>query len=317
MMGSCMDMQAGWKNIRIGVLMGGASSEREISLRSGHAVLEALLSKGLNAFAVELSNHPYDWSEQIIAAKLEQAFIALHGTYGEDGCIQGLLEILRIPYTGSGVLASSICMHKGLTKSLLAQHHLPTPVDVPLEHGVPVSFPVFVKPVAEGSSVGLHLVADVAQWHALGLQDTSMWLIESCVLGKEIAVSVLNGKALDLVEITPKSGLYDFDSKYTAGATEYHCPARLSDALTMRCQHLAERAVEALGCIGAPRVDLIVPESGEPVILEVNTIPGMTVTSLLPKAAAREGLSFADLCIAILQGVSLAYKPHRRSGEEK
>jgi len=306
----------GLKAIRIGVLMGGASSEREISLRSGHAVLEALLSKGLNAFAVELSKHPHDWSEQIIAAKVERAFIALHGTYGEDGCIQGLLEILRIPYTGSGVLASSVCMHKALTKSILAQHHLPTPVDVPLENGVPVSFPVFVKPVAEGSSVGLHHVADAAQWHALALSDTSAWLIESCVVGKEIAASVLNGKALALVEIAPKSGLYDFESKYTAGATEYYCPARLSDEVKARCQDLAERAVAVLGCIGAPRVDLIVPESGEPVILEVNTIPGMTSTSLLPKAAAREGLGFADLCMAILQDAMLAYTPHSRTGKE-
>lgn len=298
------------KNKRIGVLMGGASSEREISLRSGSAVLNALQSQGLNVFALELSNNSKEWAEQIQAAKVEVAFIALHGTYGEDGCIQGLLEILQIPYSGSGVMASAMCINKALTKAILAQYHLPTPQDVPLMDGVPADFPVFVKPIAEGSSVGLHRVENAAQWHALGLKNIQSLLIEQVVAGKEIAVSVLHGRALPPVEIAPKSGLYDFASKYTAGATEYFCPARLPETQLTLCRDMAAHAVKVLGCKGAPRVDLIAKDDGSVVILEVNTIPGMTATSLLPKSASKAGLGFTELCLEILQGVTFNVDPY-------
>lgn len=286
---------------KIAVLMGGSSSEREISLRSGKAVVAALQSKGVDAVAVELSTDTTVWYHQIQEVGADLVFIALHGTYGEDGCVQGLLETMNVPYTGSDVLASSLCMNKRLTKALLAQHGVRTPTTVQVENGVPVRFPVFVKPVAEGSSVGLHLVNSVDEWNALKLVDLNDWLIEECVVGMELAVGVLNGRALPAVEIAPKSGMYDFESKYTKGATDYFCPARLSAERHAQCQAIAEKAIAILGCSGAPRADLIVPETGEPVLLEVNTIPGMTETSLLPKAAAEIGINFQDLCIEILR----------------
>lgn len=289
----------------IAVLMGGASSEREISLRSGAAVFAALKQQGLDVVAVDLVLNTKLWHRQIKDSQAEVAFIALHGTYGEDGCIQGLLESMQIPYTGSDVLASALCMDKRLTKSVLQIAGVKTPRNVILKDRVPTSYPVFVKPVAEGSSVGLHYVKDAAEWLALGIQDTKQWLIEDCVLGMEVAVGVLNGKALTPVEIEPKSGRYDFESKYTVGATDYYCPARLSTACKQKCMEIAEQAVAVLGCSGAPRADLIVPKHGEPVLLEVNTIPGMTATSLLPKAAAEMGISFEALCVAIVETAQL------------
>jgi len=290
-------------HMRIAVLMGGASSEREVSLRSGAAIFEALNHAGLDVVCVDLSEHPQTWSQQIKESNADIAFVALHGTYGEDGCVQGVLETMRIPYTGSDVLVSALCMHKKLTKSVLASEGVVTPSDVILNDGVPVSFPVFVKPVSEGSSVGLHYVEDRKGWIDLNIQDTQTWLVESCVLGVEVAVSVLNGKALMPVEVAPKSGMYDYASKYTQGATDYYCPARLAVERLNQCQIISEKVVRILGCKGTPRVDLIVPEQGEPVVLEVNTIPGMTVTSLLPKAAAECGVSFEMLCMRILESV--------------
>ena len=283
------------------VLMGGCSSEREISLRSGQAVFTALQAQGLDVAALDLSVDTSLWATQIQAAKPDVVFIALHGTFGEDGCIQGLLETMHIPYTGSDVLVSALCMNKTLTKAVLQQAGVKTPTTLPLQDGLPVSFPVFVKPNAEGSSVGLHYAADAAAWQALDLAADTPWLIEQCVVGMEVAVSVLNGKALPPVEVAPKSGVYDIASKYTSGATDYFCPARLSEAQLSMCKVIAEKAIATLGCKGTPRVDLIVPVDGEPVLLEVNTIPGMTATSLLPKSAAQVGMDFSALCVAILQ----------------
>ncbi len=290
---------------RIAVLMGGSSSEREISLRSGQAVFLALLKTGLDVVAVDLGLDSHAWHAQIEAAEASVAFIALHGTYGEDGCVQGLLETMKIPYTGSGVLASALCMNKKLTKALLQHAGVTTPQSAVMIDGLPQSFPVFVKPVAEGSSVGLHYVKDKASWLDLNIQDLDHLLVEECVSGVEVAVSVLNGEALPVVEIAPKSGMYDFESKYTKGATDYYCPARLPESQTRLCMDIAIHAVAILGCNGAPRVDLIVPASGRPVLLEVNTIPGMTETSLLPKSAAQVGMNFPELCVEILQSAKL------------
>ena len=281
---------------RIAVLMGGASAEREISLRSGQAVFEALSGLGMDVVAVDLSEDTTLWMRQIQGARADVAFIALHGTYGEDGCIQGMLDILHLPYTGSGVAASAVCMNKRITKCVLDDMGIRTPEDVSIKDGQPLSYPVFVKPVSEGSSVGLHYVEHKAAWDKLHLDSLDDWLIESCVVGVEVAVAVVNGQAMPPVEVAPKSGIYDFASKYTAGATDYHCPARLSESQSEQCQRIAEQAVTAVGCAGAPRVDLIVPDAGEPVVLEINTIPGMTATSLLPKAAAEAGIGFAQLC---------------------
>ncbi|MDX8388665.1 MAG: D-alanine--D-alanine ligase [Ghiorsea sp.] len=292
-------------NQRIAVLMGGCSSEREISLRSGQAVFEALQSKGLEVLAVDLSGDSKTWQAQIEQSNADLVFIALHGTYGEDGCIQGLLETMNIPYTGSDVLSSALCMNKKLSKVVMEAEGIITPQSAILKDGAPASYPVFVKPVAEGSSVGLHYVENEAAWSVLDLQNDAYWLVEACVTGVEVAVGVLNGKALPPVEVAPKSGMYDFASKYTAGATNYYCPARLTKEKIKQCMSIAEKSVVVLGCKGAPRVDLIVPSAGSPVVLEVNTIPGMTATSLLPKAAAEVGVDFPALCVAILESVDL------------
>lgn len=291
---------------RIGVLMGGASSEREISLRSGRAVLAALTHLGLDAVGLDLRE---DWVTQIRAAELDTAFIALHGTWGEDGCVQGLLEIMRIPYTGSSVTASGLCMHKLLCKAVLQRAGIKVPVDIPIEADGPLRYPVIVKPVEEGSSVGLHRLSNVDDWRALGITDSSGWMAEMPVKGVEVAVAVLNGEALPPVEVEPKSGVYDYASKYTTGATEYFCPARLPAETLGLCMRRSELAVQVTGCKGAPRVDIIVADGGEPVVLEINTIPGMTETSLLPKSAAAAGIDFDQLCLRMLQSAALHVQP--------
>jgi len=288
----------------VGVLMGGRSAEREISLKSGAAVLRALQAAGVDAIGLDLSG---DWAGEIAAAGIDRAFIALHGTLGEDGCVQGLLETMRIPYTGSGVTASALCMDKALSKQVLNHAGLQTPVSIPIGANGPARYPVFIKPVAEGSSIGLHHVTTAAEWQALGLCKADGWMAEMPVRGREIAVSVLNGEALMPVEVAPRSGVYDYASKYTAGATDYFCPARLPAETLRYCMDRAEQAVAAAGCSGAPRVDMIVPDGGEPVILEINTIPGMTETSLLPKAAAAAGIGFESLCLRILGSARLQY----------
>jgi len=289
---------------RTGVLMGGCSGEREVSLRSGAAVLAALQAAGIDAVGIEL--HKQDWAEQIRAAAIDVAFIALHGTLGEDGCVQGLLEIMGIPYTGSHVMASALCMNKRLCKQVLDQQGLVTPVEIRIEATGPERYPVFVKPVAEGSSIGLHQVHSEQEWLALHIDDSRQWMAEMPVHGVEVAVSVLAGEALMPVEVAPASGVYDYVSKYTAGATAYYCPARLPAETLRYCMQVAERAVAAVGCVGAPRVDIIVGSGGEATILEINTLPGMTETSLLPKAAAAAGIDFQTLCLRILDTASLA-----------
>jgi len=288
----------------VGVLMGGLSSEREISLRSGAAVLASLQRSGVDAVAVELGeNGP----ERLLASNIECAFIALHGTWGEDGCVQGMLEMMSIPYTGSGVTASALCMNKRLCKDVLSRHGLHTPVDIPLQSDGPLRYPAIVKPVSEGSSVGLHHLTSVAAWQALKIDNVQDWMAEMPVKGPEVAVAVLNGEALPPVEVAPHSGVYDFQSKYTPGSTDYFCPARLPAETLRHCMEVAETAVAVTGCKGAPRVDMIVSDGGQAVILEVNTIPGMTETSLLPKAAAEAGINFDHLCLQILEHAGLEH----------
>jgi len=296
---------------RVGVLMGGISSEREISLKSGRAMLEALLTKNVAAFGIDLNG---DWVEQLRETEMDVAVIALHGRWGEDGCVQGLLEILQIPYTGSGVMASALCMHKRLCKAILEKEGIKTPIDIPIMKDGPIRYPVIVKPVAEGSSVGLHMLECADDWRALSIDDAGEWMAEIPVKGVEVAVSVLNGKALPPVEVSPKSGVYDFDAKYTHGATDYFCPARLPAETLGLCMRRAEQAVIVSECLGAPRVDMIVADGGEPAVLEVNTVPGMTETSLLPKAALAAGIDFPDLCLRMLNAARLD-APKLHAGE--
>jgi D-alanine-D-alanine ligase len=312
------------KNRKIGVLMGGLSSEREISLQTGEAVLAALQARGYHAVPVFVDR---DVDLVLRQQGIEVAFLALHGRYGEDGCIQGLLEVLGIPYTGSDVLASALAMHKGKAKELFRLHNLPTPAyyllgsdrehDVIDAHG-DFGFPCVVKPVREGSSVGVAVCETPAEFVAAcerAFCFDGEVLVERYIAGQEVSVAILGDRALGAVEISPRDGFYDYGHKYTRGATDYIIPPRLSPERYRGILTQALRAHLALGCSGATRVDMMVSESGNEYLLEVNTLPGMTRTSLLPKIADAAGLSFEDLCDAILRGAALSGK--RRNGDRR
>lgn len=300
------------KSRKIAVLMGGLSGEREVSLRTGHAVLKALLENGCNAVAVDAGK---ELPKQLLTAGAELAFICLHGRYGEDGTVQGLLEMMRIPYTGSGVMSSSMAMDKLVTKQILLYNEISTPGYVVFRAGEEQPrllercrhFPLVVKPAREGSTIGISIVHDRAQLQA-GLQDALRYddliLIEDFIRGDEVTVSVLNGTVLPIIKIVPKSGFYDYESKYTPGKTEYILPAPLDAVLYRRLQETSLAACRALSCRGAVRVDFMVRDR-EFFCLELNTIPGMTETSLLPKAAAQAGLPFNELVMQILEDVAL------------
>jgi len=309
---------------RIGVLLGGLSSERDVSLRTGEAVLAALAARGHDAVPIYVDR---DVDVALRQERVDIAFIALHGRWGEDGCIQGLLETLGIPYTGSDVLASALAMHKGKAKELFRLHNLPTPayytlteddaVDVLGVHG-DFGFPCVVKPIREGSSVGIAICASADELvpaieRALCFDDEVV--VERFIAGREVSVAVLDDRALGAVEIAPRSGFYDYGNKYTTGATDYFVPPRLSPERYRGVLAQALRAHTALGCRGATRVDMIVSDSGNEFILEVNTVPGLTPTSLLPKIADTAGISFGELCEMMLASASLATR--RGRGERR
>ena len=296
---------------KIGVLMGGLSSEREISLRTGSAILTALKERGYQAVALDVER---TIAEQLRSAAIDVAFIALHGMLGEDGAIQGLLEIMGIPYTGSGVFASALAMNKVAAKKIFVYHKLPTPafhavyVD---EAGcaeealskITLSYPVIIKPSEEGSTIGVTIVQRqeelLSAIRAAGRYGKEI-LVEEFISGREITVGILDDQALPIIEIIPRNGFYDFQAKYQKGETAYLFPEWLSAAQEQEIKALARDAFQALGCCGAARVDFMVNRDSRPFILEINTIPGMTETSLLPKAAARAGIAFADLVEKIL-----------------
>jgi D-alanine-D-alanine ligase len=296
---------------RIGVLMGGSSAEREVSLKTGAAVSLALEEAGHDVARIELGKGA-DWVDAIRNAKIDVAFLALHGRLGEDGCIQGLLEVLGIPYTGSSVMASAVAMDKLKSKELFRLHNVPTPpyyvfdralADIEEVHGS-FGFPVVAKPRREGSSFGISKAQNPAELaraiEAAQRYDRSV-LVERFIKGKEISVGILNGRVLGAIEIAPKTGMYDYHSKYTPGMTEYFMPARLEPTRYRGVLNLAERAAEALDTTGAVRVDVLVTEGQNEYVLEVNTLPGMTPTSLLPKIANAAGYGFGDLCVAIVE----------------
>ncbi len=300
------------KNKRIAVLMGGLSAEREISLKTGRAVLTALLENGFDAVPIDVGR---DLPEQLRTADAEMAFICLHGRYGEDGTVQGLLEMMQIPYTGSGVMSSSMAMDKVITKQILLYHEIATPGFVAYRDGDDLAvlrercrhFPLVVKPAREGSTIGISIVHDRTQLEtglAEALKHDDLILVEDFIQGDEVTVSVLNGEPLPIIKIVPKSGFYDYASKYTPGQTEYLLPAPLDAVLYHRLQSVSVAACQALSCRGAARVDFMVRER-EFFCLEVNTIPGMTETSLLPKAAAEAGISFNELVMQILEDANL------------
>jgi D-alanine-D-alanine ligase len=298
-----------WLNKRIGVLMGGVSREREISLKTGAAILQALQKGGYQAVGIEVSS---DIVKRLLQERIDVAFIALHGRWGEDGTVQGLLELLRVPYTGSGVLASALAMHKIKAKEIFLFHGIPTPEFItPQEGGLeepPFPPPWVVKPASEGSTIGVGIVMDRE-----GLEGTvrdargydQQVLIEQFIEGKELTVGVLKGESLPVIEIAPRGGFYDYQAKYSPGMTEYLCPAPISEEKQQEVQGLSLKAYHALGCNGCARVDLRLSEHGEVFVIEVNTVPGMTETSLVPKAAAQVGISFLQLVEVILNEASL------------
>jgi D-alanine-D-alanine ligase len=308
-------------NRKIGVLFGGLSGERDVSVRTGEAILNALRSKGYDASGIFVDR---DIDLVLRQTHIDVAFLALHGRYGEDGCVQGLLEVLGIPYTGSNVLASALAMNKAKAKEIFRLHNLPTAPsylaeadsgeDIIDSHGS-FGFPVVVKPVGEGSSLGVRVARDELELEAAieeALRFDDDVLVERFIEGKEISVAVLDGKPLGAIEIVPRRGFYDFHNKYASGRSDYHFPARLSPERYRSVLRLASLAHDALGCDGATRVDLIASERGNEVLLEVNTLPGLTPTSLLPRIAHGAGMSFEDLVEEILNGARLRAHGHRR-----
>jgi D-alanine-D-alanine ligase len=287
------------QKMKITVMLGGPSAEREVSLRSGAAVAKALRSLGHEVFEVDPKN-----GEFTLPVEAEVVFLALHGTFGEDGTVQRRLDELGVIYTGCDAEASRIAFDKVLTKQKCLAAGVPTAkflttgsAQTPWPKNL--QLPLVVKPVRQGSSVGLQFVERAEGWAValrIALEFDSEVLVEEKVVGRETTVGILDGKVLPVVEVRPRNGVYDQHSKYTAGATEYFCPADFDAATTRRIQAAALGAFQAIGGRDYARVDVMVRANGEPVVLEVNTLPGMTETSLLPKAAAAAGLDYAALC---------------------
>ncbi len=306
---------------KVAVLMGGMSAERDISLRSGAGVLKALQSQGVNA-------HAFDPAEQALGNLKQQgfthAFIALHGRYGEDGAVQGALELLGIPYTGSGVMASAIAMDKVMTKRVWTAMQVPTPQSVWLspEDQTPeaiakipaqLGLPLIVKPPREGSSIGMTKVTDASQMQAavaLATRYDADLLCEEFVTGEELTCPVLGSgadvRALPVVRIAAPDGMYDYNHKYFTNDVQYHCPSGLPQAVEEEIQRLVVAAYRALGCRGWGRADIMLRASDrKPFLLEMNTSPGMTDHSLVPMSARAAGIGYEDLCMLLLSHASL------------
>jgi len=302
---------------KIVVIMGGTSTEAEISRQTGNAVLKALKSKGYNAVGMEL--HPETFAEEIRQAKPAIVFNALHGKFGEDGILQGTLEMLGIPYTGSGVLASAVTMDKAASKRVFEAEGISTPKahtyhrfemkrDLATEIEKEFSLPVVVKASSQGSSIGVYIV-DNADDLAKALKEAFSYdeevLVEQFIRGKELTVAVWGNEeskeAFPIIEITTESGRYDYESKYTKGASHHIIPARVSEAKTKEIQDLAVKTFTACGCRGVARVDMMLGEDGTPYVIEVNSVPGMTELSLVPDAGRAMGVEFPELCARILQ----------------
>ncbi|NLO26808.1 MAG: D-alanine--D-alanine ligase [Actinobacteria bacterium] len=303
------------KTKTIGVLMGGLSGEREVSLRSGEKCLRALVSRGYRAVAIDAVR---DVAQQLDEAGVEVAFIALHGRFGEDGAVQGLLEMMGIPYTGSGVLASALGMNKIAAKKVVGQSGVATPdyceigMDEPASTAVArileqLDLPVMLKPVQEGSSLGVSKCRDAAGLAEAIERDRAQYgavFAERYVPGREITVGVLerNGgrQVLPILELVPEHEFYDYETKYTKGMTEFIIPARLTPETYAAAERAADTVFATIGCRGYSRVDMMVDEAGVPWFIEVNTLPGMTDTSDLPAQALAAGISYEELVETIL-----------------
>ncbi len=293
---------------RVAVMLGGLSTEREVSLDTGAAVLKALKSKGVDA-------HAWDPAEKTMAqfadAGFDRVWIALHGPGGEDGALQGALQWLDIPYTGSGVMASALAMDKVRSKHLFRARDIPTPDYAVIRSHADASlgaeqlgFPLIIKPSGQGSSVGMSKIferADLNNAVDLALQYDATALLESCITGDELTVGVLQGRALPSIRIVTPRVFYDYRAKYESDRTEYICRGTSSDAEEQSYADLAIAAFNELGCTGWGRVDFMADADGQPLVLEVNTVPGMTSHSLVPIAAKKDGIDFDELCWRILE----------------
>jgi len=294
---------------KVAVLMGGPSAEREISLQTGQAVLAALVRKGVDAIGIDARDAGV--LDTLRDGGIDRVFIALHGRWGEDGVIQGALEVLGLPYTGSGVLGSAIGMDKSRCKRLWLGAGLPTPGYLQLgsvedlETAVTgIGYPLAVKPAREGSSIGISKVQtwdqlEAAWQRALELDD--MVLAEQWIEGTELTAAILQGEALPLIRLEAAGEFYDYEAKYVSDETAYICPCGLPDGLEQDLRALALQAFEATGCSGWGRVDLMLDAQQRPWLLEVNTVPGMTSHSLVPMAAAAAGIGFDELVVRILE----------------
>jgi D-alanine-D-alanine ligase len=305
---------ADFRKKRVGVLMGGPSAERDVSMNTGAGVLRALEAKGYDAVKLEWTSGA-DLAVALREAKIQVAWIALHGTFGEDGCVQGLLECMKIPYTGSGVTASAIAMDKVLSKRLFDERGIPTPpwhvvtdaADA-AKHARTLGYPVVVKPAREGSTVGISIVKSESEIKAavdVAKKLHGQTLVERFIAGREISVAVLDGEVLGTVEIKPRAAFYDYDAKYLRGDTEYRVPAPMPAEYETPIRDAALDACAVMGVHGHARVDFRIDEKGDGWVLEVNTLPGMTGTSLLPKIAAHAGLDYPSLVERILQSARL------------
>jgi D-alanine-D-alanine ligase len=296
---------------KVAVLMGGPSAEREVSLMSGNGVLQALRDKGVDAHAFDPAERDlWDLRREGFA----RVFIALHGRFGEDGTVQGALETLAIPYTGSGVMASALAMDKWRTKLVWLASGIPTPRYRVVDGGTDwmqlvaeLGLPLIVKPAREGSTIGITKVSKVdhdelAVAYADAAKHDPLVLVEEFVQGRELTASIVNGRALPLIRIEAPGGNYDYHSKYFSDETRYFCPAGLPDDKEMEIRAMCLRAFDVVGCEGWGRLDLILRDDGTYSFLEVNTSPGMTGHSLVPMAARQTGMSFPRLCVDILRG---------------
>ena len=299
------------KNKTIGVLIGGLSPEREVSIITGNSVLEALNRKRLTALPIHVD---HNIGETLKSNPIDVAFLALHGTFGEDGCIQGLLEYFKIPYTASGVIGSALAYDKLKSKEILKFHGIPTP-DYEVFYKYKeiyrtLDLPVVVKPTNQGSSLGVTIVKDESKWKpaletAFAYSEEVM--VEKFIDGKLLAIGMNEMTPMPIIHIRPKSGFYDYEAKYTSGKTEYICPADIEEDEADRCRQVAIQVFQVLRGRGFPRVDVILDGKGTPQVLEMNTIPGMTPTSLLPMAAQEMGVEFDDLVVEILKTAQLDY----------
>jgi D-alanine-D-alanine ligase len=304
-----------WKGKKVAVLMGGVTKERDISLRTGNAISQALRRRGYAVVDIDVGS---DIVAMIEKEKPDVAFIALHGKFGEDGCIQGMLEMMRIPYTGGGVLGSSVGMDKVVCSMVAKYLGIPVPREQAFNakemsskqfiEQLKIPYPVIVKPSREGSTINISIVMKSEELPGAieaALDSDDKVIIQEYLKGKEVTVGLLNGRALPVLEIAPKSGFYDYKSKYTKGMTEYIVPARISAGCAEKIQRWSVDIFMALDCSGAARCDYIVDEKNAAWFLEINTIPGMTELSLVPKAAAHIGIDFDTLAEEILNSASL------------